>query len=417
MKVQQVPLKSIVVKDRARIDLGDIKGLAESIEKHGLLQPITVDEKMNLLAGGRRYAAHEYLGWLTVDVVIKPIKGKVDALEIELIENIHRKDLKWPERANLEKKIADHYASQGTAKSQRAQAAERGVSPNTINRRIQLAEAMELIPELAEHATEDEAWKEYKRLEEGEAVKMMMEKAPAYIIGARDTASKDYNVGDAFVGLAKEPDETYDFAEVDPPYGVALDKRKSRNKGGEQQMGEYHEWDDFQALFYKTVAETYRVLKPDTFAVFWYGMSWHTEVLETIREVGFGVPDIPAIWVKRGGGQTASPDTTLGSNYEPFFLARKGKPVLVKPGRANIFDFQPMTKKVHPTEKPIPLLTEIFNTCCFPHSNVIIPFLGSGVSLRACYALGHTGKGWDLSQEHKNGFLQRVAEDAAKKGE
>lgn len=417
MKVQQVPMKSIIVKDRARLDYGDIEGLAKSIEKYGLLQPITVDEKMNLLAGGRRFAAHQHLGWLTIDVVVVPVKAKIDALEIELIENIHRKDLKWPERANLEKRIADHYASQGVPKSQRAQAADRGVHQSTINRRIQLAEAMELIPELAEHATEDEAWKEYKRLEEGEAIKMMMEKAPDYIIDARAVAAKDYNVGDAFKGLDGEPSGTYDFAEVDPPYGVALDKRKSRNKGGEQQMGEYHEWDEFENLFRETCEQVYRVLKEDAFAVFWYGMSWHTEVLQTLRQVGFAVPDIPAVWIKRGGGQTASPDTTLGSNYEPFFLARKGKPVLVKPGRANVFDYAPMTKKVHPTEKPMPLLMEIVNLCCFPNSKVIVPFLGSGVSLRACYALGHTGKGWDLSQEHKNGFLQRVAEDAARKGE
>lgn len=417
MKVQQIPIKQIIVKDRARIDNGDIEGLAKSIEKYGLLQPITIDTKMNLLAGGRRYLAHRMLGWLTVDCVVREVKDKVDALEIELLENVYRKDLKWPERATLEKKINEHYAAQGAPKSQRAQALERGVSANTVNRRIQLAEAIELIPELAEHATEDEAWKEYKRLEEGEAIKMMIEKAPAYIADARNTASKDYNVGDAFMGMSAERADTYDFAEVDPPYGVALDRRKARNKGGEQQMEEYHEWDDFEKLFTETCKEVYRILKPDTFAVFWYGMSWHSEVLQTLRKVGFSVPDIPAIWIKRGGGQTASPDTTLGSNYEPFFLARKGKPVLVKPGRANFFDYQPMTKKVHPTEKPIQLLTEIFNTCCFPHSNIIIPFLGSGVSLRACYALGHTGKGWDLSQEHKNGFLQRIAEDAARKGE
>jgi ParB/RepB/Spo0J family partition protein len=415
MKVQQVPMKSIIVKDRARIDYGDIEGLAHSIEKHGLLQPITVDEKLNLLAGGRRYAAHKHLGWLTIDVVILPIKGKIDALEIELIENIHRKDLKWPERANLEKKIADHYEKTGAPKTQREQATERGVSPNTINRRIQLAEAMDLLPELKDFENENDAWKAYKKLEEGEVVKLLIAKAPPKIINAREAASKDYNVGDAFEGLALESADTFDFAEVDPPYGVALDKRKSRNKGGEQQMEEYHEWDDFEELFRRTCSEVYRVLKPNTFAVFWYGMSWHTEVLQTIREVGFGVPDIPAVWIKRGGGQTASPDTTLGSNYEPFFVARKGKPVLVKAGRSNVFDFAPMTKKVHPTEKPIGLLQEILDTCCFPNSHVIVPFLGSGVSLRACYSLGHTGKGWDLSNEHKNGFLKRIAEDADKK--
>ena len=31
--------------------------------------------------------------------------------------------------------------------------------------------------------------------------------------------------------------------------------------------------------------------------------------------------------------------------------------------------------------------------------------------MRAAYRLGHTGTGWDLSAKHKDGFLQKVADD------
>jgi ParB family chromosome partitioning protein len=54
------------VGERHRRDLGDVDGLAESIEDIGLLNPITVDENGLLLAGARRLAACKRLGWKTI---------------------------------------------------------------------------------------------------------------------------------------------------------------------------------------------------------------------------------------------------------------------------------------------------------------------------------------------------------------
>lgn len=418
LTVQKVRLAKIKVSDRAREDKGNIEELANNIKAVGLLQPITVDQNFKLIAGERRYLAHKHLGLDEIDCVVRTVDGKIDLYEVELFENTMRKQLLWHEQACLEKKIFDYKQSKDGSWSLRKQAEEVGTaSKSEIGRRISLAEAIETIPELKEHTSADDAWKEYKRLEEEVAIKMLREKVEAPpVLKERITRAKtDYVVGDAFEGMAALDADTFNFAEVDPPYGVALDRRKARNKN-ERPMDEYHEWEDFSSLFMKTCEEVYRLLEDNSFAVFWYGMSWHHEVLDMIRAAGFSAPDIPAIWYKRGGGQTASPDTTLGSNYEPFFLARKGKPVLAKPGRANVFDYQPLAKKYHPTEKPLTLLVEILNTCCFPGSNILIPYLGSGVTLRACYELGHKGRGWDLSQAHKDGFLRRIEEDHAKKG-
>jgi len=289
-----------------------------------------------------------------------------------------------------------------------------GTSKSAVSRRIQLAEAMELLPDLAKHKTEDDAWKEYKRLEEDVVRTSMMQRLPTHIRQAMDHASSHYNVGDAFAGMAALKDEAVNFAEVDTPYGVDLDKRKSRNEDT-RPMEEYNEWssENYIKLFAKTAQEVYRLLKPNSFAVFWYGMSWHWEVLQALRHAGYGVPDIPAVWIKGDAGQTASPNTTLGSCYEPFFLARKGGPVLAKPGRSNVFNFPKLSNatKDHPTQKPLILMKAILETCLFPGSAIIVPFLGSGVTLRAVYRLGHTGFGWDMSEEYKRAFLKRVAED------
>lgn len=414
MQVREIALKDIKVKDRARIDNGDIEGLAATIEEKGLIQPITVDQRNNLLAGGRRFLAHEKLGRLTIPCIVRHVTGVIDAVEIELFENIYRKDLHWSERAALEKRIFQLKSAVDPKWSQRDQVELTGASKGAVTRRIQLAEAIELLPELKEYKTEDDAWKEYKRLEEDVVRTHLHQKYLPHVKEAMDRAGEHYIIGDAFAGMAALPDASFTFAEVDTPYAVDLDKRKSRNDDT-RLMDEYNEWtsDEYTKLFAKTATEVYRLLKPNCFAIFWYGMSWHGAVLSILREVGYGVPDIPAVWVKGDAGQTASPNTTLGSCYEPFFLVRKGSPVLAKPGRSNVFNFPKLagTTKDHPTQKPLVLMKALLETCLFPGSQIIIPFLGSGVTLRAAYKLGHIGQGWDMSKQYKNAFLKRIADD------
>ena len=63
-----MPIDDIIVGERNRSDMGDIEGLAASIDDIGLLNPITVDEGGRLLAGGRRLAACKLLGWEHVEV-------------------------------------------------------------------------------------------------------------------------------------------------------------------------------------------------------------------------------------------------------------------------------------------------------------------------------------------------------------
>jgi ParB family chromosome partitioning protein len=64
------PIAEIIVGDRHRKDLGDIEGLAASIEDIGLLHPIIVDQDGQLLAGGRRLVACKLLGWSEIPVTV-----------------------------------------------------------------------------------------------------------------------------------------------------------------------------------------------------------------------------------------------------------------------------------------------------------------------------------------------------------
>ena len=41
----------------------------------------------------------------------------------------------------------------------------------------------------------------------------------------------------------------------------------------------------------------------------------------------------------------------------------------------------------------------------------MVPFLGSGATIRACYRLGMTGFGWDLSEVYKEHLVAAVQTD------
>lgn len=407
-----IPVDLIKIGHRAREDKGDIEGLAARIAEKGLIQPITISQDYELIAGERRLLAHKHLGKEIIEAIIRPTKDKVDAAEVELIENIARKDMTWQEVAKAEKALFDLRVKTGKW-SLRKQAEYLQEGKSQTDRLIKMAEALEMLPDLGNAKTFDEAWKDYKKLEEGLVVQALETKTPAAVKAASKWASDHYKVGDAFEGMKGLRADLVHFAEVDPPYAVNLDQRKDRNK--RSNMDEYNEVDpdEYVNFYERTAQEVFRILRPDTFAVFWFGWDWFNEVREAIQAAGFKIPTIPAIWAKGSSGQTASPDTTLGSCHEPFWLARKGKPKLKKAGRGNLFDYQPVApaRKIHPTERPIHLMKEVIDTICFPGSIILVPFLGSGVTLRAAYQLGHTGFGWDMSEENKRKFLRRVAED------
>ena len=373
-----------------------------------------MDQSYNLLAGGRRFAGATEAGLLEIPCIRRTVTDRVDAIEIELYENIFRKDFTWQERASAEKALYELRSAKDPAYSMRQQAEETQQGKSSAAQRIELAAAAEAFPELKECTTASEAWKKYKKIEEKLLVEAMVSQAKDKALKGVKIAEKNYIVGDVFKGLEKLRDNEYHFAEVDPPYGVDIDVRKARNLD-QSKLLEYQEIaaKDYPAFIDELAQEVYRVLRQGSFCIWWYGMSWHNTVLANLREVGFKVSDIPAIWYKGAQGQTASPDTMLGSCYEPFFVCRKGDAKLTKPGRSNVFDFAPLppSRKIHATEKPQELMVELLETFTFPGVRCVVPFLGSGSTLRAAYRTGRIAFGWDLSKEHRQAFLARVAED------
>jgi ParB family chromosome partitioning protein len=77
--------------------------LAESIKRHGLLQPVIVTRApgggYHLVAGERRWRASRQAGLTRIPAVIRDAGGDSDVLTLALIENLQREDLTAIEEA------------------------------------------------------------------------------------------------------------------------------------------------------------------------------------------------------------------------------------------------------------------------------------------------------------------------------
>ena len=97
---------SIIVGNRHRTDMGDLDALVESIERDGLLQPLTVTIDGVLVCGARRLAAIKLLGWRTVSVWVRSgVSGRLGHLLAEQDDNLLHKNLTSSEKTALYREL------------------------------------------------------------------------------------------------------------------------------------------------------------------------------------------------------------------------------------------------------------------------------------------------------------------------
>ncbi|MEI6432300.1 MAG: ParB/RepB/Spo0J family partition protein [bacterium] len=88
--------------EQPRRDLGDLSELAASIREVGVIQPIIVTvvgyERYRILAGERRFSATRQAGLERIPALVRSVDEQRQ-LEIQLVENLHRKDLNPLEEA------------------------------------------------------------------------------------------------------------------------------------------------------------------------------------------------------------------------------------------------------------------------------------------------------------------------------
>ena len=97
-----LPIDSIKIGSRFRKDLGDIVSFAKEIREIGLLHPIVVNQKNELICGLRRIEVFKTFGKSEIPANIVNLE---DIVKGEISENTHRKDFSWEEIIQIKKAV------------------------------------------------------------------------------------------------------------------------------------------------------------------------------------------------------------------------------------------------------------------------------------------------------------------------
>ena len=137
--VVQLPMDKIQpnrYQPRTIFDSGNLAELAQTIESHGVIQPIVVREVedgiFEIIAGERRYRAMQSLNWTEAPAIIREMSERETA-SIALIENLQREELTAIEEAHAYQALLEmHELTQG------ALAEKLGKGQSTIANKLRL---------------------------------------------------------------------------------------------------------------------------------------------------------------------------------------------------------------------------------------------------------------------------------------
>lgn len=108
----KLPIEDIVPnpnQPRIHFNETELRELSESIQEHGVLQPLLVRKHGNgyeIIAGERRYQASKLAGLAELPVIIKDVNDE-EMLALALIENLQRSDLNPVEEAKGYRQLID----------------------------------------------------------------------------------------------------------------------------------------------------------------------------------------------------------------------------------------------------------------------------------------------------------------------
>ena len=131
----EMEIEKIGIVGNPRTSELDVGELTMSILTHGIIEPLVVDEKHNLIAGHRRLAAAKAAGLKTVPVVVHSTNN---VFAVAMVENVQRKDLTQMEEA----RAYQNYMKK-SKKTLKQLAGEIGKTEGYITRKLAL---LQLIP-------------------------------------------------------------------------------------------------------------------------------------------------------------------------------------------------------------------------------------------------------------------------------
>jgi site-specific DNA-methyltransferase (adenine-specific) len=205
--------------------------------------------------------------------------------------------------------------------------------------------------------------------------------------------------GDCEGILPTLPGESIDFVLTDPPYLVNYTGRWDSDRRAI--VG-----DDDPRWVRPVFTELYRVLRPDSLAVTWYGWPHSDLFVGTFKEVGFRLVSHLA-FVKNVWGLGRF---TRGQ-HEVAFLLAKGRPALPEQPISDVIEWVREEQTFHPNQKPVAALSRVLAAYAPERGTVLDPFMGSGSTLRAAKDMGLAAVGIETEEHYCRVAKARLAQE------
>ena len=191
--------------------------------------------------------------------------------------------------------------------------------------------------------------------------------------------------GDCVQVMRRMESASVDFILTDPPYLVRYRSRDGRTVRN----------DDNSAWLEPAFAEMYRVLKPGSFCLSFYGWNVADKFIAAWHAAGFRI--VGHVVFRK---QYASSVRFLRYEHECAYLLAKGDVELPEDAPSDVVDWVYTGNRLHPTQKSVEMLKPLVTAFCPAGGVVLDPFCGSGSTLVAARELGRSFIGVELDRRH-----------------
>jgi site-specific DNA-methyltransferase (adenine-specific) len=200
--------------------------------------------------------------------------------------------------------------------------------------------------------------------------------------------------GDCIEMMHEMPANSVDFILTDPPYLVNYRDRDGRTIPNDMNT----DW------LKPAMAEAYRVLKQDRVAIMFYGWTKIDAFFAAWKDAGFQ-PVGHLVFRKAYSSKTRF----LRFQHEQAFLLAKDRPPLPKEPLADVIDMPYSGNKLHPTQKPVPMLARLIRSFSLPGEIVLDAFAGSGSTCAAALLAGRRYIGIELDDAYYAQAAERLS--------
>jgi DNA modification methylase len=393
-------IDEILVEDRVRREMGDLDELCNSIKSVGLIQPIVINRENKLIAGERRLRA---LRKLSITELVHEIhyvfNDELDPLRLksmEIEENVKRKSLSWQEEILAKKRLLEILqeihgvarsgnpgSSESTGFGVNKLAALLGESNAQTSKDLELANLISTVPQLAQAETKEAARRQVI-LGTAIAISLATQAAKTPEEKAKEQRWTLIEGDFTVTSVNSLTPKSVDLVIVDPPYGEDSQGMGPNSKTLLASAFIDSKQPTLQVLAQLAV-ETYRVLRPDRFAVFFFGFEVYSALVSFLEQVGLEVDKTPLVWIKNTVINT-TPYTRYGRSYEPILIARKGEPKMFRPSQRDVLSFDTVItrgtqeQKFYHAQKPLALIEKLILDLTPPESVVCDFCAGSGTT-------------------------------------